>query len=124
MCTMHASLATRCQLVGGGWVPGVNKFQQVQCIMGNDHIPVDRRTYTSENITFPQLRWREVKIFKHIYIVVSLHIMTESVYDSSDEDGVHFIGWEFRSTQIVPQLISPSRHVHDLLLTYHLKQKL
>ena len=38
-------------------------YSEVQCIMGNGHMgplpyPVDRKmTDTTENITFPQLRW-------------------------------------------------------------------
>ena len=39
-------------------------YGEAQCITGNGYIllpsPVDRMTDTTETITFPQLRWREV----------------------------------------------------------------
>ena len=44
-------------------------YSEVQCIIGNGHMRTPpplpwtaRQTDTTENITFPQLRWREVKI--------------------------------------------------------------
>ena len=38
-------------------------YSEGQCIMGDGHRQtlVDRQTHISENITFPQLRWRPVK---------------------------------------------------------------
>ena len=36
-------------------------YSEVQCIMGNG-THVNRQTDTIENTTFPQLRWRVVKI--------------------------------------------------------------
>ena len=55
---------------GGGnvWYPGwTDLYSEVQCIMGNGHIwgapPLTEwRTDTTENITFPQHRWRAVNI--------------------------------------------------------------
>ena len=50
--------------VGGGEV----LYSEAQCIMGNGHMvhshPVDRQALNSENITFPQRRWRAVIISK------------------------------------------------------------
>ena len=31
-------------------------YSEVQCIIGNGHMAMDRQTHTYENITFPQLR--------------------------------------------------------------------
>ena len=43
-------------------------YSEVQCIMGNGYMgtlpSVDRQTHTSENITFPQLRWRALIFLK------------------------------------------------------------
>ena len=39
------------------------RYGEVQCIMDNGHmgpLPPCRQTDTTENITFPQLRWRAV----------------------------------------------------------------
>ena len=45
-------------------------YSEVQCIMDNGHIGTHRQTDTTENITFPKLRWPAVK--KSIYAVASL----------------------------------------------------
>ena len=39
-------------------------YGEFQCIMGNGHMgpPLNKMTHTIENITFPQLRWRAVKM--------------------------------------------------------------
>ena len=48
-------------MFGGGATPGFeggSMYGEVQCIMVLviTHIPVNRQTHTTENITFPQLR--------------------------------------------------------------------
>ena len=54
----------------GGWEGGgsvqrlLGLYNEVQCIMVMvtwDQSPLNRMTDTTENITFPQLRWRVVK---------------------------------------------------------------
>ena len=43
---------------------GKSLYGEVQGIVSNGHMghpPVDKHTDTTENTTFPQLRWREVK---------------------------------------------------------------
>ena len=48
---------------GGQWQRGGGLYSEVQCIMGNGHIGTPyEQTDTSENIIFPQLRRRVVKI--------------------------------------------------------------
>ena len=48
---------------GGQCQRGGGLYSEVQCIMGNGHIGTPyEQTDTSENIIFPQLRWRGVKI--------------------------------------------------------------
>ena len=47
---------------GGPWLgPGI-LYSEALCIMSNCHMgphpPMNRQTDTSENITFPQLRWQ------------------------------------------------------------------
>ena len=65
--TVGASVATRCQYWGGALLVGGQGQQwslagEVQCIIGNGHMgpPPNIMTNTTENITFPQLRWRAV----------------------------------------------------------------
>ena len=45
-------------------------YGEVQCIMGNADMgpptPVDRMTDTTENITFPQLRWLAVNMDEQV----------------------------------------------------------
>ena len=43
-------------------------YGKVQCNMANDHIGTRcKKTDTTENITFPQLRWRAVITFCFVY---------------------------------------------------------
>ena len=72
----------------------------VQCIMGNYHIgspSVNRQTHTTENITFPQLRWRAVT--------------RESKCVSDNLDG-----WWFKIWLVRPRLLR-SLHNHVLLIS-------
>ena len=44
---------------------GGGLYSEFQCIMGNGHMGTPRvQTDMTENITFPQLRWPVVKIFR------------------------------------------------------------
>ena len=50
---------------------GGSLYGEVQCVMCNGHMgpPVNRQTHTTENITFPQFRWRTVKMFEIIVAI-------------------------------------------------------
>ena len=100
--TVPASTATRCQywswsekvwtglqwwppdVTSKGWCQGypwspmsqgqAGVYSKFQCIMDNGHMgpPVDRHTHMSENITFPQLRWRVV-------VISDCYLLTNSI---------------------------------------------
>ena len=48
----------------GTWGEAVELYSEIQCFMGNGYmwplLHVNRQTDMTENITFPQLRWRAV----------------------------------------------------------------